>query len=143
MITFGTSQIGQLSTSPSIFTCFGTKPLQSESSIKSFSSSDKWLADNGASHHICPNKSKFKSMAPYTGISRIQTINGSMEVAEVGTVELIVNGSNGRQVMVLENILFQEESQLHIYNLQQARKLHYYYTFGQASKGKIRLMEQL
>lgn len=143
VISFGTRHIEQVSTSPLQIRCSGTEPSQSKCSFKPFISSDKWLADNGASHHICPDKSKFTSMAPYTGISRIHTLNGSMEVTQVGTVELIVDGSNGKQFMVLEIVLFQEESQLHIYSLQQARKQHYYYTFNQASKGKIRQMEQL
>lgn len=103
---------------------------------------EKWIADNGASHHICLDKSRFKTL-PHSCISSIQTIDGPQKVTQAGTVELIVDGEYGKQTMILENVLLQEESKVHVYSLQQARKQNIYYTFGQATQGKIRLMQQL
>lgn len=116
---------------------------QPASGIRAISSSDKWIADTGASEHICRDKSKFKSMQTYTGVSRIHTISGSMEVTQVGTVELVVDGQDGTQVIVLENVLYQEDNKLHIYSLQRARRQNYYYGYDRAAEGKIRLLETL
>lgn len=143
VISFGSMIHARVSSGLPVFECSGSQDLQIEETIPQFEFSDKWLADNGASHHICPDESKVTSMAECTTISSIQTLHGSMQVTKVGTVKLFVDGQDGKEVMVLENILFQLESKWHIYSLQQATQQNCYYTFGQASKGKIRLMQQL
>lgn len=142
MIQFGTILIGQMSTTTPASTCKANEPSPSGSCNKSLRKPSVWIADNGASHHICPDKTKFKSLN-YSAISTIRTVTGLLNVAKVGTVELIVDGSHGKETMVLENVLLQEESKHHVYSLQQARKQKYYYEFGQAAQGKIRLLQDM
>lgn len=95
VITFGTVENRQLPPSTVTSVSTDTESSHGKIDIRQFNK-NIWLADNGASHHICSDKSSFSQMAPYTGISCINSLNGSMAVTQVGTVELIVDGKPGK-----------------------------------------------
>ena len=87
--------------------------------------STSFLADTGASHHICHDSSYFCDLSPPPSPFIVNRVDGSVDVTHVGTVALEVDSEVGKQFLKLENVLLHalqhrlitkvEGSQLHLH----------------------------
>ena len=55
-----------------------------------------FLADTGASHHICHNPSYFCDLSPLPGPFIVNHVDGSVDVTHIGTVTLEVDSEVGK-----------------------------------------------
>ncbi|KAE8701143.1 hypothetical protein F3Y22_tig00110548pilonHSYRG00344 [Hibiscus syriacus] len=68
------------------YTCTnnGCTPVQSSSSLSS--SSDKWVIDSGATHHVTPDSSKLNNGSDYSGPGKLVVGNGNnLDIYKIGS----------------------------------------------------------
>ena len=99
------------------------------------SSSNSFLADSGASHHICHDPSFFCKLSPLPGPFKVNHVAGSVEVTHSGTVMLMVDSDKGKQTLRLENVLLIPSMRFNIVSLQKLRAAGFVYTFKEV-RGK-------
>lgn len=113
------------------------------SGLPSQSQSTEWLCDTAASHHIVNDKTLLKNIRPYRGGFEVLQIKGSVEVTQIGTVVIQVDGEDGKTDLILEDVLLLESLRFNIYSLQRARQSDYIYDFSKAASHKIGLLKRL
>ena len=94
-------------------------------------SSTIFLADSGASHHICHDASYFSTLSPLPGLFKVHHVDGSVGVTHSGTVLLEVDSEKGKQMLKLENVLFMPCMGFNILSLQKLRAANCIYTFNE------------
>ena len=77
-----------------------------------------FLADFGASHHICHDRSYFCKLSPFQGHFKVNQVWGSIDVTHSGTVMLEVDSATWKQKLRLDNILLIESMSFNIVSLQ-------------------------
>ena len=93
--------------------------------------STSFLADTGASHHICHDPSYFNSLSPLPEPFMVNHVDGSVEVKHIGTVTLEVDAEVGKQILRLNNVLFMPSMHFNIVSLQRLRAAKFIYTFNE------------
>lgn len=114
--------------------------VNEESRLRGRSPSQEWLCDTGASHHVCNDKSRFKTVQCLKVPLSMETFGDISVVTHTGTVEIEVDGDNGKQFMTLTNVILVEGSKFNIFSLQQTRMRDFFYGFDNKDNGKIQLL---
>ena len=82
------------------------------------SSTNTFLADSGASHHICHERASFCKLAPLPGPFKIQQVQGTVDVTHSGTVMVEVDSVHGKVPLTLKNVLFIPSMDFNILSMQ-------------------------
>ena len=80
--------------------------------------STAFLANSGASHHICHKREFFTDLTPLPGPFNIQQAQGTVAVTHSGTVVLEVDSVHGKVLFRLTNVLFIDSLHFNILSLQ-------------------------
>ena len=111
-------------------------------SLAMTTTSQTWLCDSGASHHICHDKSMFTTLTRFKGKFKLLQVSGELEVTHWGTVRVEVDGKYGKERMLLGNVLLLECIPFNIFSLQKARQNKFYYACDEVP-GKVVLKRQV
>ena len=106
------------------------------------SSSTTFLADSGASHHICHDRASFYKLAPLPGPFKMNQVQGSIDVFHSGSVMLEVDSADGKGRFRLDNVLLIETMQFNTISLQKLRAADLLYVFREIP-GKVVLKKAL
>lgn len=112
------------------------------SSYSSTKDATSFLADSGASHHICCDRSLFTHLEPFKGKFKIMQVSGELEVTHWGSIRVEVDGKHGKEVLKLGNVLLLECMHFNIFSLQKARLAKLYYAFKELP-GKVILKTEV
>ena len=93
--------------------------------------STSFLADTGASHHICHDTSYFSKLSSLSGPFQVHHVDGSGDVTHSGQLILEVNSDSGTQLLVLENVLYMPSMLYNIISLQRLRATNFVYIFNE------------
>ena len=104
--------------------------------------STTFLADSGASHHICHDRSMFTNLVPFKGKYKVNQVYGSLKVTHSGTVILEVDGATGKEKLRLQNVLLIECISFNIFSLQKCREADFFYIFKELP-GKVVLKQEI
>lgn len=89
---------------------------------------------------MCNDESKFKTMSSFTGSYNVRQFDGHVPVTKCGTLDVEVDGPNGKATIELEGVLYMPSLPFNIYSLVIARKSDLYYDCKKVP-GKIILQE--
>lgn len=70
----------------------------------------QWLCDTGASHHVCNDKSRFKTLQKFDVPLTMETIGSLSVVTHFGSIDLSVDGDGAKRIMTLDNVILVETS---------------------------------
>ena len=101
-----------------------------------------FLADSGADHHICHDRSYFCKLSPLSGPFKVNQVQGSIDVTHSGSVMLEVDSSTGKKKLRLDNVLLIESMKFNIVSLQKLRATDFHYVFKEIP-GKVVLKKEL
>ena len=101
-----------------------------------------FLADSGASHHICHDRKYFCKLEPLSGPFKVNQVQGSIDVFFSGSVMLEVDTTVGKQNFRLDNVLLIETMSFNIISLQKLRAANMFYVFNELP-GKVVLKKGL
>ena len=104
--------------------------------------STTFLADSGASHHICHDRSFFQKLVPFQGKFTVTQVVGEIKVQYSGTVMLEVDGEKGKELLRLDNVLLIECMSFNIFSLQKCRDAEFWYVFKEVP-GKVVLKREV
>ena len=79
--------------------------------------STSFLADIGASHHICHDTSYFCKLSSLSEPFQVNHVDGSVDVTHSGKVILEVDAESGTQLLKLENVLYMPSMHFNILSL--------------------------
>ena len=100
-------------------------------SMENSSLSTSFLADTGASHHICHDPSYFCTLSLLPRPFKVNHVDGSVDVTHCGTVILEVDSDSRKQLLRLANVLFMPSMHFNIVSLQRLRAANFIYTFNE------------
>ena len=77
-----------------------------------------FMVDSGASHHICHRREFFTDLSTLPGPFKVQQIQGTVEVTQLGSVMVEVDSVHGKVPFMLKNVLFIPTMNFNIISLQ-------------------------
>ena len=80
--------------------------------------STDFMVDSGASHHICHRREFFTDLSTLPGPFKVQQIQGTVEVTQLGSVMVEVDSVHGKVPFMLKNVLFIPTMNFNIISLQ-------------------------
>lgn len=115
--------------------------LDNDSSSRSTTRS-QWLCDTRASHHVCNDKSNFTMLETLSVPLSMETIGNVSLVTQYGSVQILVDGEKGKQLMTLTNVFLVENNPFNIISLHLTRMQDLIMALPKIQQGKSSFWER-
>ena len=103
----------------------------------------EWLADSGASHHLCTDYESFSEVSRMEKAATIHQVHGTVAVHEWGTVLLACKGEGSSEsIITLKDVLYVPQLRVNLFSIQKLRQAHYIPVYNER-RGKIIIKERV